>query len=226
MLSAVLASVYVLSLLAHGLGDDGVLAALAVGAKWLFLVGLTGLLVLRALTLREDRGVWLLFAAAVGSYTVGSLGYALTNGGPLPIVRPVWADLAFVAFHPLAAAALFRLLRMRIRRLTSSMWLDAVVTGLTAAAFASAFAIGAYLHTALRDALLVAVYPLADLLLLVLIAGALVVIGRGAGAVWWWLTAGTALFVLTDTLYAYQVAQGSYVIGGPLDVGWGLAFVC
>ena len=223
--AAVLASVYVLSLAAHGLGDDSVLAALAVGGKWLFIVGLTGLLVLRAVTVPQDRAVWLLFAAAVGCYTVGSLGYALTNGGPAPVIRPIWADLAFIAFHPLAAAALFRLLRSRIRRLTSSMWLDAVVTGLTAAAFASAFAIGAYLHTALRDALLVAVYPIADLLL-VFIAGALAVIGRGAGAAWWWLTAGTALFVVTDTVYAYQVAHGAYVIGGPLDVGWGLAFVC
>ena len=76
-----------LSLLAHGLGDVGVLAALAVGGKWLFLVGLTALLVLRAVVVREDRVAWLLFAAAVGSYTVGSLGYALADAGPDPIVR-------------------------------------------------------------------------------------------------------------------------------------------
>ena len=221
-----LASVYVLSLVAHGLGVDGVLATLVVGGKWVFIVGLTGLLVLRAVTVREDRGVWLLFAGAVGSYTVGSLGYALADAAPGPVVRPAWFDLAFVGFHPLACAALYRMLRTRVRRLTSSMWLDAVVTGLTAAAFAAAFAIGAYLHTALRGAVLIAVYPIADLLLLVLIAGALVVIGRGAGAAWWWLTAGTALFVLTDALYAYQVAHGAYVVGGPLDVGWGLAFLC
>ncbi|WP_448611715.1 putative bifunctional diguanylate cyclase/phosphodiesterase [Geodermatophilus sp. URMC 60] len=224
--AAVLASAYVLSVAAHGLGTDGVLAALAVGGKWVFLVGLTALLVLRAVPVREDRAVWLLFAAAVGSYTVGSLGYAIADAGPDPIVRPAWFDVAFVGFHPLACAALFRMLRTRVRRLTSSMWLDAVVTGLTAAAFAAAFAFGAYLDLALRGAVLVALYPVADLLLLVLIAGALVVIGRGAGAAWWWLTAGTALFVLTDTVYAYQVAHHTYAVGGPLDVGWGLAFVC
>ena len=83
-----LASVYVLSLAAHGLGVDGVLATLAVGGKWVFIVGLTGLLVLRAVTVREDRGVWLLFAGAVGSYTVGSLGYALADAAPGPVVRP------------------------------------------------------------------------------------------------------------------------------------------
>ncbi|MGY1760646.1 putative bifunctional diguanylate cyclase/phosphodiesterase [Geodermatophilus sp. SYSU D00779] len=224
--AAVLASAYVLSLAAHALGDSGVLGALAVGGKWVFLVGLTALLVLRGVTVREDRGAWLLFAAAVGSYTVGSLGYAIADAAPGPIVRPDWFDLAFIGFHPLACAALFRLLRTRAPRLTSSMWLDAVVTGLTAAAFAAAFAFGAYLDLALRGAVLIAAYPVADLLLLVLIAGALVVIGRGAGAAWWWLTAGTALFVVTDTVYAHQVAHGTYVVGGPLDVGWGLAFLC
>jgi len=224
--AAVLASAYVLSLAAHALGGSGVLGTLAVGGKWVFLVGLTALLVLRGGSVREDRGAWLLFAAAVGSYTVGSLGYAIADAAPGPIVRPDWFDLAFVGFHPLACAALFRLLRTRAPRLTSSMWLDAVVTGLTAAAFAAAFAFGAYLDLALRGAVLIAAYPVADLLLLVLIAGALVVIGRGAGAAWWWLTAGTALFVVTDTLYAYQVAHGTYVVGGPLDVGWGLAFLC
>ena len=98
--AAVLVSAYVLSLAAHGLGDDGVLAALAVGGKWLFLVGLTALRVLRAVTVREDRAAWLFFAAAVGSYTVGALGYALADAGPDPIVRPAWFDVAFVGFHP------------------------------------------------------------------------------------------------------------------------------
>ncbi|SNS28585.1 diguanylate cyclase/phosphodiesterase [Geodermatophilus pulveris] len=224
--AAVLVAVYLASLLAVGVGDDGVLATLGVGGKWSFLVGLTGLLVLRAVVVRDDRAVWLLFAAAVGSYGIGSLGYALADAAPGPISRPAWFDLAFLGFHPLACAALFRLLRTRVRRLTSSTWLDAVVTGLTAAALAAALAIGDFLVTALDGALLIAVYPVADLLLLVSIAGALVVIGRGAGAVWWWLTAGTALFVLTDTLYAYQVVNGTYVVGGLLDVGWGMAFLC
>ena len=226
VLAAVLVAVYLLSLLAVAVGDEGVLATLAAGGKWTFLVGLTGLLVLRAVVVPADRGVWLLFAAAVGCYTVGAIGYAVADAAPGPITRPAWFDLAFVGFHPLACAALFRLLRTRVPRLTSSMWLDAVVTGLTAAALATALAIGDFLHTALDGALLIAVYPVADLLLLVFIAGALVVIGRGAGAVWWWLTAGTTLFVLTDTLYAYQVANGTYVVGGLLDVGWGMAFLC
>ena len=34
------------------------------------------------------------------------------------------------------------------------------------------------------------------------------------------------MFVVTDTVYAYQLAHGTYMVGGPLDIAWGLAFVC
>ena len=105
------------------------------------------------------------------------------------------------------------------------MSLDGVVTGLTAAAFAVVFALGASLDGSAGSRLVIA-YPIADLLLSTLIAGALAVIGRGAGGSWWWLTGGTGVFVLTDTLYAYQVVHGTYVVGGPLDVGWGVTFLC
>jgi diguanylate cyclase (GGDEF)-like protein len=105
------------------------------------------------------------------------------------------------------------------------MWLDSVVTGLTAAGFATAFALGESLHGRGGSSLVI-VYPIADLLLLILLAGALAVIGRGAGANWWFLTGGAALFVLTDAVYAYRVVQGTYEVGGPLDMGWGIAFLC
>ncbi|TFV63014.1 EAL domain-containing protein [Geodermatophilus sp. DF01-2] len=223
--AAVLGATYAISVLITVLGS-GALATLAVSGKWVFLAGLTGLLALRARVSPEDRTAWLCFAGAVATYTVSASGYALSSRGTAVVDRPAWFDLGFIAFYPLVSAALFGMLRARVRRLTSSMWLDGVVTGLTAAAFAAAFVLGASLHTALDRVALVAVYPVADLLLLVLIAGALAVIGRGAGGCWWWLTAGTGLFVLTDTAYAYQVVQGSYAAGGLLDVGWGLVFVC
>ena len=134
-----------------------------------------------------------------------------------------------MGFYPLAFAALFLMARTRVRRLTLATWLDCFVTGLTAAAFAAAIALGALLRTADGGFAVVATsvaYPAADLLLLSLLAGALVVIGRGAGAGWWWLVGGVALFVVTDTVYAFQVVHGTYTVGGPLDMAWGLAFVC
>jgi diguanylate cyclase (GGDEF)-like protein len=40
------------------------------------------------------------------------------------------------------------------------------------------------------------------------------------------VTAGLALFVVTDTAYAFQVVHGTYTVGGPLDLGWSVAFIC
>jgi diguanylate cyclase (GGDEF)-like protein len=225
VLAAVLAVTYALSLLAHAAGVTGLLATLAVGGKAVFLVGLVALLVGRAVLAPQDRGAWLCFAGAVAAYSVGTVGYELASRASSPIVRPAWFDVGFTGFYPLVSVALFLMLRARVRRLTSSMWLDGVVTGLTAAAFATAFAIGESLHGTAGTTLVV-VYPIADLLLLILLAGALAVIGRGAGATWWFLTGGVAVFVLTDTVYAYRVVQGTYEVGGPLDAGWGVAFLC
>jgi diguanylate cyclase (GGDEF)-like protein len=225
LLAGVLGTTYALSLVAHAVGATGVLATLAVGGKAVFLVGLAALLVGRALLSPQDRVAWLCFAGAVAAYFVGALGYELESR--LGVVdRPAWFDVGFTAFYPLVCAALFLMLRARVRGLTSSMWLDGVVTGLTAAAFATAFALGESLHGGTAGTTLVLVYPIADLLLLILLAGALAVIGRGAGGNWWFLTGGVAIFVLTDTLYAYRVVQGTYQVGGLLDAGWGVAFLC
>ncbi|WP_324276211.1 putative bifunctional diguanylate cyclase/phosphodiesterase [Blastococcus brunescens] len=134
-----------------------------------------------------------------------------------------------MSFYPLAFAALLLMLRSRVRRLTATTWLDCLITGLTAAAFAAVLALGALVRAADGSVAVVVAsvaYPVADLFLLGLLSGALVVIGRGAGAGWWWLAGGVALFVVTDTVYAYQVVHGIYTVGGPLDVAWSGAFVC
>jgi diguanylate cyclase len=221
----VLGGTYGLSVLAQASGATGVLATLAGGGKAMFLVGLVGVLLGRAFLASQDRAAWLCFAGAAAAYFVGTLGYELaSHRGPVT-ERPAWFDIGFTAFYPLVCVGLFLLLRARVRRLTSSMWLDGIITGLTAAAFATALAVGESLHGAAGTTLVV-IYPIADLLLLILLTGALAVIGRGAGPTWWFLTGGVALFVLTDTVYAVRVVHGTYVSGSLLDAGWGVAFLC
>jgi diguanylate cyclase (GGDEF)-like protein len=229
MLALLFAGTWVLALTAGALGATGVGALLAAQGKLVFLVGLVVVFVVRGVGSVEDRAVWWCFAGATGSYLAGALGYELFYRS-LPVApRPSWTDVGFMGFYPLAFAALFVLLRRRIRRLTVGTWLDCVVTGLTAAAVAAAIALGPLLQAADGGLAVVATsiaYPVADLCLLSLVAGALVVMGRGAGACWWWVTGGLALFVVTDTAYAFQVVHGTYTVGGPLDLGWSLAFIC
>ncbi|WP_448625252.1 putative bifunctional diguanylate cyclase/phosphodiesterase [Geodermatophilus sp. URMC 64] len=227
-LAGVFGGTYLLCLLASALDATGVVALMAGGGKILFMVGLVVVLVVRARGGGRDRAAWLCFAAGVGAYLCGALVHQVFYAGADVVPRPSWADAGFIAFYPLAYAAVFLMLRARVQRLTPSMLLDGVVTGLTAAAFAAAFALGASLRLTGGSVAVVlagAAYPIADLLLLVLVGGALVIVGRAAGGCWWWLAGGMVIFAATDTLFAYSVVHGGYQAGS-LDAGYGLAFVC
>jgi diguanylate cyclase (GGDEF)-like protein len=227
ILAVLFTGTWVAALTAGALGATGIGALLASQGKLVFFVGLVAMLVVRGFGAGEDRYAWWLLAGAVGSYFAGALAYEIYYRY-LPVApRPSWSDVGYMSFYPLAFAALFLMLRSRVRRLTAATWLDCVVTGLTAAAFAAAIALGALVREADGSLPMVAAsvaYPIADLFLLSLLAGALVVIGRGAGAGWWCLAGGVALFVVTDTVYAYEVVHGLYTVGGPLDIAWSVAF--
>ncbi|WP_116449894.1 putative bifunctional diguanylate cyclase/phosphodiesterase [Blastococcus litoris] len=229
VLAAVFGGTWLLALTAGSLGATGIGALVASSGKLVFFVGLVAVLVVRGFAAAEDRAAWWLLAGAVGSYFAGALAYELYYRGLSVAPRPSWSDVGYMGFYPLACAALLLMLRSRVRRLTAATWLDCVITGLTASAFAAAVALGALVREAdggLAVVVTSVAYPIADLVLLSLLAGALVVIGRGAGAAWWWPAGGVALFVVTDTVYAYQVVNGTYQVGGPLDIGWSAAFTC
>jgi diguanylate cyclase (GGDEF)-like protein len=220
---------WVVALSAAALGVGAVGDLLAAQGKLVFLAGLVLILVVRGAGSPVDRTSWWCFAAAVASYLGGAAAYEFYYRGLDVEPRPSWSDVAFLGFFPLAFIAFLLLLRTRVQRLTASLWLDCIVTGCTAAAVAAAAGIGAQLQSADGNALVVVtalLYPIGDLLLLSLIAGGLVLIGRGAGPGWWWVTVALGIFVVTDTVYAHQLAAGTYTVGGPLDIAWGLAFVC
>ncbi len=229
LLAVATVSIWVVALTAVALGAEAVGDLLAAQGKLFFLAGLVLILIVRGAGSATDRTSWWCFAAAVLSYAGGGAAYEFYYRGLAVQPRPSWSDVAFLGFFPLAFVAFLLLLRGRVRRLTANMWLDCIVTGCTAAAVAAAVGVGAQLQSADGGALVVAVgmlYPIGDLLLLSLLAGGLVLIGRGAGPGWWWITAALTLFVVTDTVYAYQLAHDTYTVGGPLDIAWGLAFIC
>ncbi|SOC46907.1 diguanylate cyclase (GGDEF) domain-containing protein [Blastococcus aggregatus] len=229
LLALSLVGMWVVALAAVAFGADAVGELLGAQGKLFFLAGCVLVLVVRGAGTRADRASWWCFAAAVFCYLSGASLYEFHYRGLDVVPRPAWSDVAYLGFFPLAFLAFLLLLRGRVGRLTAGMWLDVLVTGCTAAAVAAAAGIGAQLQSADGGALVVAtamLYPIGDLLLLSLIAGGLVLIGRGAGPGWWWVTAALTIFVVTDTVYAYQLAHGSYTVGGPLDIAWGLAFVC
>jgi len=221
---AYLAVVGIGSLVDSSWGD-----ALQAGGDTAFMGGLVLVVVLRAGLFREDRRSWSWFALALVSYSIGGLLSTLDPDSVVAAARPSWADLAWLAFYPLAAVALVRMLRTRVPRVSAVTWLDGLVAGLTVATFGTAFAVGGVLRGTEGSTAVLATaiaYPLLDTLLLVLLLGAVVVIGRGAGAAWWWLSLGVVLFTVSDAVSALRVADGGEATAGLLGLGWGLAFIC
>jgi hypothetical protein len=183
----------------------------------------------RAVMFREDRAAWAFFAAGLACYLGGNATSALYYQHQSGSVGPSWADLGWMAFYPLAYVALVLMVRARLPQLSMSTWLDGIVSGCTTAAFGAAFAVGAVreaTHSGIGVNLTSLVYPIADTALLILIVGSLTVIGRGAGAAWWWLSAGMACFALSDVIYVLRVARGTWSSGTLLDLGWVIAFWC
>jgi diguanylate cyclase (GGDEF)-like protein len=197
-------------------------------ANNLFILGLVVLVGVRAALCRRERAAWSSFAAALAAYLAGSLAQVLHYDDlVVGAARPNWSDAGWLGFYPFAYVTLVLMLRERVPRATARMWLDGTVVALTAGAFGAAALVGVYEGSAVGEAATISlVYPVADLVLCALVIGALSVIGRGAGAEWWWLTSGIVIFLLTDAVYAIQVLQATYSSSGLLDLGWGAAFFC
>jgi len=203
---------------ASALFDSWVASATVMAAGLLCLV--------RAALVRQARAAWAVLGVGVELYAVGTLywWWWVLPLDPPPYPSP--ADLLWLSFYPLAYVALVLLVRRRVHRLQASMWLDGVVGGLGAAALAAALAFHIILDATGGGVAAVAVnltYPVADLLLLVLVIGALGLLGGRPDRALWLLALGMVVFAAADTIYLFRVASGTYQAGTWLDALWVVA---
>ena len=177
----------------------------------------------RGFLVRAERVPWLLLGSGMLLWTLGDLYYFafLSHLDEIPI--PSVSDPFYLAFYPVSYVALALLLRARIDRFRGNLWLDGVIASLAVAALGSAVVFDKVISTTGGSPLVVATnlaYPLADLLLLALAVATFALTGWRFDRTWALVAAGFAVFALTDSIYLYETALGSYVEGGPLDVGW------
>ena len=115
------------------------------------------------------------------------------------------------------------LARERMPQLDSRLWLDGIIAALTTGAISAAVVFGAVQASTGGDTAAVATnlaYPLGDMILLGTVIGAMAA-GRGRlDRSWLFFGAGIAVFAVTDSIYLFQVAKGTYVLGTLLDLGW------
>ncbi len=182
----------------------------------------------RVILRRRDRAAWLAVTIGLVLFSAGDLYYSLVWGDANSVPVPSPADAMYLGFYPAAYLGIGLLLRGRMRALPAALWLDGAIGGLAVAALGAAFAFGPVLTDTHGAPLTVATnlaYPLADLLLLGLLAGIIALTGWRARGEWLWLAAGFAVFAVSDSIYLIQSASGTYVSNGILDVGWPGAMV-
>jgi len=177
----------------------------------------------RAASSPRDRTAWALVGVGSLAWLLGDLYWSMflrdLEEQPFPSV----ADWLFLAFYPPVYLALVLLLRTRLQKLRRHFWLDGLIGALAVGAVVTAVVYSAVAATSEGDAWAIAVnlaYPLADTMLLALLVGALALTGWRADRALAFLAAGFLLFGVTDALYLYQVATGSYAEWTLIDVGW------
>ena len=114
--------------------------------------------------------------------------------------------------------------RRELRSTPRTVWLDSLLGALGAATV---------LATVLRPAFgpddgplalaVVFAYPVFDLLLIATVVGVAGLQGLRVRRHWLPLLVGLSVFTLADVVFAFRVAQDSYVVGTWLDVLWPLA---
>jgi diguanylate cyclase len=192
--------------------DSWVSPAVGVGAGLLCLA--------RAALVRQARAAWAILGLGLELYAAGIIYW---RWWVLPLEQPPYpspADLLWLSFYPLAYVAVVLLVRRRVHRLQASMWLDGLIGGLGAAALAAGLVFHTILEATGGGVAAVAVtltYPVADLLLLMLVIGALAVLGGRPDRALWLLALGIMVFAAADTIYLFRVATGTYQAGTWLD---------
>jgi two-component system, cell cycle response regulator len=173
----------------------------------------------RGILRRPERAPWILVGVAVIAWAVGDTIWRFGSGW----AGPSLADVGFLAFYPPAYAAILLLLRNRIDRLHSILWLDGVIAALAVAAIGTAVVFQAVLDVLNGSRAAVAVnlaYPLADLTLIALAVWGLALVRWRPGRAWGLIAAGLLVFSISDCLYLYETSTDSYVAGSATDIGW------
>ena len=213
---------------AHSLlPDTGAVATFC--DNWLYdsLVFLAaGLCGARALLIERNRSGWLALAIGLALWGAGDTYYTHVFGNDPNPPAPSLADVGYLGFFPFVYVGFILLVRSRVSKLTPAVWLDGLTAVLAVGALGAAVVFEVVLQAASGSAAAVATnlaYPLGDVILLALIVGAFSLMGWRPGRAWLVLGAGLAVNSVGDSVYLFQVANGTYQPGAFLDSTWPIA---
>jgi two-component system, cell cycle response regulator len=194
--------------------------------KWGYNVVLVGsglACLTRGITTRAERAAWLTMGVAVVGWALGNVYYTavLWDMDPIPIPSP--SDVLWLVYYPVVYVAVAMLLRARIARFHASLWVDGALAALAVAALSAAVVFQSVLETTGGQPVEVATnlaYPLGDLVLLGMVTGGVALTGWKPGRTWGALAGSFILFGVSDGIYLWGNATGTWVAGSIFEAGW------
>ena len=222
MASVILAGLMLVQIASRILDLGGADTAIADWSYRLTMVGAATAVTARAVTVRDQRLPWSLVAAGLAAWTAGDLYYFLVlAGGTIPY--PSVADGLYLMLYGFVIAGL-HLLRGR-----SAVSLGLVVLLLSVTTVWSWLVFSDVVEGAAGGTVAVATtlaYPLLDLLLVAAVVLTLAARGSRGDRMVWLLAAGFLTMALGDSVYATQVAHGTYIDGTLIEVLWPAGALC
>ena len=212
-----------IALVGLGLNDSGFGGRLDTPLYTLLEFLAAGFCLARAAARREHRLAWLAVGLGIASFAAGDVYFTFYLADLNPPPYPSLADAGYIGLYPLVYFGLGLLLRERTLAANRSFWLDGAIAGLTVAAVAAALLFSTIVDTTGGDIGTILTnlsYPLGDLGLMVIVLATLGLTGWQIDRVWGCALAGCAIFAVTDSIYLYQTALGTYVQSTILDAGW------
>jgi two-component system cell cycle response regulator len=217
---------------AHALGGLGGSGLDSFFQKWVndaIVLVSAGLCAARAIREPRERWAWVMLSIGLGSWALGNVYWTvfLIDENPVPI--PSVADWLWLSIYPFAYVGLALLVRSRLRAFRLSACLDGVIAASAAAAISAAIVVEAVLrggaHGTRAEVATNLAYPIGDLVVLGLIIGTVALGGWRLDRTWASLAAGVVAFAVTDGVFLYQTAAGTYSVGTIVDAGWLVAAV-
>jgi methyl-accepting chemotaxis protein len=174
------------------------------------------LVLVRAAVSPKDRGFCLALGTGMCLWALGD--FAETYAGlhnPNP-PTPILANYLWAGFFPLAYVGVMMLMRQEVRKFTAANYLDGVVVTLTCAAAFAAFAFGTIQKAAGDDAVTVAwnlIYPVGDVLLLILTLGAAALVPKRRRTRWYLMAAASLFNAIGDICALFDNGVGATHFG-------------
>ncbi len=181
-------------------------------------------LCLRRADAGRGRRAWALIGVAMISWGLADCWYSIAFWNLDEVPFPSIADALWLLFYPLAMAGVTALAAAQGRsdRIGLSA-LDGVIGALAIGSVGAAAVFGPIVAATGGSNLAIATnlaYPLGDLALIALVVGVMPLLGWQLGRAWVLLTLGIVTFGISDSLYLFRIAEGTYVTGTMLDAGW------